>query len=110
MSDLFGDPQIYSTDQYDPRLSGFDWWDGEQPAEWWDDEVVLSGMDEQGAYYLHDLTVADWFDLLAQDDDFLIREYGLDHYDIIDQLGYEGYWEDEDWERYGEAHGSPRAE
>lgn len=103
MSDTFGFDQV----PFDEEAASYDWWEGAEPPDFWDtEEVVLFGMDLEGSYSIENLTAEDWFTELTQTDEYLLENYGMDHYEIIDQLEQYGLWDDDDWERYGEAHGS----
>jgi hypothetical protein len=107
MTDTFGPGE----EEFDYEAADYDWWwdyGGEEvaaPEGWYTEPVVLEGLDIEGAYTI-ELTAEEWFEALTQSDAYLQQEYGMNHYEIIDQLEEYELWEEDDWERYGEAHGS----
>ena len=67
---------------------------------WFGNEIVL----EDGYGELHSYTKEEWHEVLLLDKETLNYYYGMDNIDIILDFVRQGFWDEEDWERWRDAY------
>lgn len=55
---------------------------------------------------LRSYSMNDWHEILLMEDEDVRYFFGMSHFDIINELYMQGYWDDLDWERWRDAYAS----